>query len=283
MKISIITVCKNAEKTIEQTLLSVFNQTYKNIEYIIIDGASSDGTLGVIEKYKDRIACCISEPDTGIYNAMNKGIKQASGDILYFLNSNDTVYDEKVFEEIIRHYQNTLGLEIVCGNVQFVNKEKQNTRILKYDKFKSIRPYGYTNPCHQVMFFSAELFKKYGLYDESFVVFGDYDKNVEFLVKNRAKFKYIDRFIARFQDDGISSNPNGGMTELFKKERSLIIKRYGEFFERESVQSAYKFTKLMIKIFAKPYEHVKKKELWMSDFEPLLNLLYPQDMLNISK
>ena len=96
MKISIITVVKNAEKTIENTILSVLNQTYKNIELIIIDGVSTDGTLDIINKYKDKISYFISEPDTGVYNAMNKGIKAATGDIFYFLNANDSLYDDKV-------------------------------------------------------------------------------------------------------------------------------------------------------------------------------------------
>ncbi|MPW86995.1 glycosyltransferase, partial [Moraxella catarrhalis] len=89
LKVSVITACFNSEKTIEDTILSVLHQTYKNIEYIIIDGASTDSTLEIIQKYRDQIACVMSEKDKGIYDAMNKGIKRSSGDIIALLNSDD--------------------------------------------------------------------------------------------------------------------------------------------------------------------------------------------------
>ena len=93
MKVSVICACYNAQNTIEDSILSVINQTYNNIEYIIIDGASADKTLEITEKYKDQISYFSSEPDTGIFNAMNKGIKASTGDIIYFLNSNDYLFD----------------------------------------------------------------------------------------------------------------------------------------------------------------------------------------------
>jgi glycosyltransferase involved in cell wall biosynthesis len=98
MKFSIITVCKDSEKTIENTILSVINQTYKNFEYIIIDGLSTDNTLNIIEKYRDKISQVISEPDNGLYDAMNKGIKLATGDYLFFLNSDDQFLHDNILE-----------------------------------------------------------------------------------------------------------------------------------------------------------------------------------------
>ena len=100
MKISIITVSYNAAKTIEQTISSVVNQTYQDIEYIIIDGGSTDGTMDIIRKYEDRIAYWISEPDKGIYDAMNKGIDVATGDYVYFLGADDRLVDANIIDKI---------------------------------------------------------------------------------------------------------------------------------------------------------------------------------------
>ena len=101
-KVSVITVCYNAEEFIENAINSVLNQTYINIEYIIIDGASKDSTVPIINKYKSKITFFLSEPDNGIYEAMNKGIKAATGDILYFLNSDDIFYDKYVIENVVK-------------------------------------------------------------------------------------------------------------------------------------------------------------------------------------
>ena len=116
MKISVITVCYNEAATIEKTLESIFNQTYQNIEFIVIDGGSTDGTLDIIEKYKDKIAYFVSEPDEGIYNAMNKGIKASSGEVLYFLNANDTLYSDDVLETVVSVFEKG-NYDFVYGNI----------------------------------------------------------------------------------------------------------------------------------------------------------------------
>ena len=99
-KISVITVCFNAVETIEETILSVINQTYSNIEYIIIDGASTDGTVDIVNKYRDKIACFVSEPDKGIYDAMNKAVKVAKGDWLFFINSDDVFINNECLQNV---------------------------------------------------------------------------------------------------------------------------------------------------------------------------------------
>ncbi len=116
MKISIITVCFNSSKTIEKTFQSILNQTYTNIEHIVIDGGSSDSTVDIIKKYKKSIARFVSEPDKGLYDAMNKGIKLASGDIVGILNSDDIYTDKKVLENVARFHENN-NIEVSFGNI----------------------------------------------------------------------------------------------------------------------------------------------------------------------
>lgn len=122
LKVSVITACFNSEKTIEDTILSVLHQTYKNIEYIIIDGASADSTLEIIQKYRDRIACVMSEKDKGIYDAMNKGIKRSSGDIIALLNSDDFYKDEFVVEKVVHEFERK-NCDSVYADLVFVKPD----------------------------------------------------------------------------------------------------------------------------------------------------------------
>ena len=118
--ISIITISYNAVKDIENTILSVLNQTYPNIEYIIIDGGSTDGTLDIIKKYQDKITYWVSEPDKGIYDAMNKGTLKATGEWLNFMNAGDTFYNEQVLENVFRdnNWENT---DVIYGDVIYIS------------------------------------------------------------------------------------------------------------------------------------------------------------------
>jgi len=121
-KVSIITITYNAEKVLERTIFSILNQTYKNIEYIIIDGASNDGTLIIVEKYKNDIDIIISEPDNGLYDAMNKGLKAANGEYVWFMNAGDEIFDENTTEEIFKN----LDADIYYGNALFVNNNGEH-------------------------------------------------------------------------------------------------------------------------------------------------------------
>jgi glycosyltransferase involved in cell wall biosynthesis len=134
MKVSIITASYNSEKTIRKAIQSVISQTYKDIEYIIVDGASSDNTLNIVHEYQDKISTIISEKDSGIYHAFNKGIEIASGDIVGFLNSDDCFANEHVIEEIVLHFKKT-NCDVVYGDLIY-QKEEQNIRHWKSNHFK---------------------------------------------------------------------------------------------------------------------------------------------------
>ncbi|NIQ17074.1 MAG: glycosyltransferase, partial [Candidatus Dadabacteria bacterium] len=130
MKISVITVVYNAEDTLEQTIMSVYGQSYNEIEYIIIDGSSSDATLSIINKHRDKISHVISEPDQGIYDAMNKGINISTGDVVGFLNADDLYYENNVVEKIIRCFE-TDSVDACYGDLVYVSKNNLS-KIVRY-------------------------------------------------------------------------------------------------------------------------------------------------------
>lgn len=204
MKISIITVCFNSAKTIEKTILSILEQTYDNIEYILIDGGSTDGTVEIIQSYKSRISGFISEPDKGLYDAMNKGIKLATGDTIGILNSDDLFYNNSVIQDIVNfHSKNDIDASI--GNiVQHKNGKivrKYNSINWKPEKLKI----GFMPP-HPSIFFKRELFEKFGYYKLDFISGADYELITRFFLKNNLTYKYSGITTTSMAMGGISSS-----------------------------------------------------------------------------
>lgn len=224
MKISIITVCYNEAGTIENTLQSIFSQTYQNIESIIIDGKSTDGTLDIIEKYRNKIAYFISEPDEGIYNAMNKGIKASTGDVLYFLNANDTLYSDDVIEAVVNCFKKG-GYDFVYGNINHVYPEENELSDYKqYSKNRNYHALLSKQICHQACFYKKSLFDKLGLYDENFVISADHDFNMKILTDKKLKTCHIRKVIANFKRLGISTCEKN--EKIRENENRLIFHRY---------------------------------------------------------
>lgn len=189
MKISIITVCFNSSKTIEKTLQSILSQTYNNIEYIVVDGGSSDSTLEILKKYTKIISKLISEPDKGLYDAMNKGIKSATGDIVGILNSDDIYNDEKVIENIA-YFHNNNNIEVSLGNIIQITDSGKITR--KYSA-KNWSPNKLKNgfmPPHPSIFIKRKLFEEHGYYHLDFVSGADYELIVRFFLKNNISWKF---------------------------------------------------------------------------------------------
>lgn len=176
MTFSVITVCFNAQDLLEKTILSVLEQTHPQIEYIIIDGKSRDNTLAIVEKYKGRIARIVSEPDQGIYDAMNKGIKLSSGDYLYFLNAGDQFVSPQTIAETAQ-FSGEQNAEIIYGNVQLQNK---SDRWVLNDKaftgeIKDLH-YLYNNMfCQQRAFFKRSIFDQLGGFDVSYKIIADFE------------------------------------------------------------------------------------------------------------
>jgi glycosyltransferase involved in cell wall biosynthesis len=214
--ITVVTVVRNGEKTLEETILSIINQTYTNIEYIIIDGASTDGTLDIIKKYEEKIDYWISEADKGIYDAMNKGIDLATGKFLIFMNTGDIFFSKYVINIFV---SKVIDLNsIYYGDAMYVNNYliEKTFRGGIFNKYRL----ALTNICHQTIFYPKIIYKKYK-YNINFKYLADWVYNM--MLFKRYKFVYINQIIAFYDNSGVSVS-NRDLT--FEKKYKWIILRY---------------------------------------------------------
>lgn len=224
MKITIVTVCFNAEKTIELTMRSVLNQTYLEIEYLIIDGKSNDGTLDIVREYADdkRIKL-LSENDSGLYNAMNKAVDLSTGEYIIFMNSGDVFCDDRVLEDMIPY----LRSDLVYGNV--IRKKQKGDIIEKYHgkhRITCLLLMG-RMMCHQALFTRTDIMKEYR-FDERIKICADYDFIMR-AKKNKCSMKYIDRIVSIVDNiEGISSQLDN--YEVMRKEDDRSLKENFVFY-----------------------------------------------------
>ncbi len=206
MKISIITVCYNAEKTIEDTIKSVLDQNYDDVEYIIIDGASTDKTVDIITKYKDKLSYFISEPDKGIYDAMNKGILMATGDIVGVLNSDDFYADSNVLSTIANVFKEK-KVDSVFADLVYIRPENLN-KIVRYYSSRRFYPekfvYGWM-PAHPTFFVRRVIYEKYGLFKTDYKIAADYELLVRFLYRHRISYYYLNKVLIKMRTGGVST------------------------------------------------------------------------------
>lgn len=222
MKISIITVVYNNEATIRDAIESVLNQTYSNIEYVIIDGNSKDNTVSIIEEYKERLGYFSSQPDKGLYDAMNKGIQMATGDLIGILNSDDTFNSNSVIEDIANfHKQNDIDASI--GNII---QHRENGQIVRLYSSKCWNPeklkIGFMPP-HPSIFFKRNLFHKFGNYELGFKIGADYELITRFFLKNNISWKYLDITTTSMLVGGLSSSGSSSY-KLISKEIQKALK-----------------------------------------------------------
>ncbi|RTY91098.1 glycosyltransferase [Flavobacterium sp. RSP46] len=205
MKISIITVCYNSSKTIEKTIVSVANQTYKDLEFIIVDGDSKDNTIEIVKKHESVISNWISEQDNGLYDAMNKGISMATGDLIGILNSDDTFNSATVIEEIFAFHQEN-NIDASVGNII---QHKEDGSIVRLYSSKNWSPeklsIGFMPP-HPSIFFKKELFSKFGYYDLNFKIGADYELITRFFLKNNICWKFSGITTTAMLVGGLSSS-----------------------------------------------------------------------------
>ena len=251
MKITVITVSRNSGATIEETILSVFIQSYKDIEHLIVDGASSDNTLSIIERHSDKIAAYISEPDNGIYHAMNKGINMASGDIIGFLNSDDVFANDNVINKISSVFNDKL-IDACYGDLLYLSKD--HSKIIRHWKSKQYQDglckTGWM-PAHPTFYVRKKIYEKYGVYNLDYKYQSDYEMTLRFLEVNKIRSYYLPEVLVKMRIGGVSNNSFMGIIKgnleayrackMHFPETSLmfiprkIISRLGQFISKPEV------------------------------------------------
>ncbi len=206
-KVSIITVSYNSASTIRDTIESVLAQDYPDVEYIIVDGASRDGTMDIVREYEDRIATVISEPDKGIYDAMNKGIDAATGDVVGILNSDDFYVGETSISQLIGRMEGKQA-DCVFADLVFVDPKDTN-RVVRYYDSGNFRPerlrYGWM-PAHPTFMVKRELYQKHGGYALDYEVAADYEMMVRLLHTAKASYAYLPAVVIKMRAGGVSTS-----------------------------------------------------------------------------
>lgn len=216
MKLSIITINYNNIHGLQKTIDSVVKQTYRDFEFIVIDGGSTDGSVEVIEKNTDRINYSVSEKDSGIYNAMNKGIKVSKGDYLIFLNSGDSLYSGNTLEEIFK--LDLFDREIIYGSACFLKNEKKT--MMQFPDILNMSFFMNDMICHQAILFKKTVFEKFGMYDEKYKLSSDWLLLVKALYNN-SNYLRIDSVICIYDCSGATSSVDG-TTLLYKERRAML-------------------------------------------------------------
>lgn len=206
MKVSIITVSCNSVDTIEDTILSVSSQSYPEIEHIIIDGASTDGTTDIINNHKAKITYFISEPDMGIYDAMNKGIARANGDLVGILNADDLYYDCNVIASIVAEFKKT-NTDSIFADLVYV-KKNDTSKVVRYYRSKNFKPYRFAfgwMPAHPTFFAKKEVYQRYGVYRTDYKIAADYELLVRFIATHKISYSYMPKILVRMRMGGVST------------------------------------------------------------------------------
>lgn len=206
MKISLITVTYNSEKYLSHCIESVQRQNYSDIEHIIIDGNSSDNTVSIIKKYESGIAKWISEPDRGMYDAINKGMKMATGEVIGILNSDDMLASEDVIADIAKTFEEQ-NVDSVFGDLEYVDQENTNRvfRVWKGQKYRrNLFRIGWM-PGHPTFYIKRSLIEKYGGYENHYFTAADYELMARYLFKHRISAHYLPKLIVRMRRGGASN------------------------------------------------------------------------------
>ncbi len=206
LKVSIITITYNSELTLAETLDSVINQSYQNIEYIVVDGKSTDRTLSIIQSRKNKISKIISEKDNGLYDALNKGIAMATGDIIGFLHSDDFYTHTQVIEHVASAFENSKA-DALYADLWYVDRE-QTDKVIRTWKSGNYKHGQFLNgwmPPHPTFFVKKECYQKYGVFNLDFVSAADYELMLRFIHKYHIKLVYLPEVIVKMRVGGKSN------------------------------------------------------------------------------
>lgn len=220
MKISIITVCYNSARTIADTLRSIAGQTYPDIEYIVIDGGSSDGTVGLIRELGPQGTVIVSEADDGIYDAMNKGIALATGDVIGFLNADDVYADTDVLAKVAKVMAHE-GLDALFGDVEFFRSENPERTVRRYRsaRFSPGRIAWGSMPAHPALFLHRRVYERFGSFRTDYRISGDFELVARIFHQNTLKYRYLPEVLVRMRTGGVST---GGWRNTLLLNREVL-------------------------------------------------------------
>lgn len=240
--ITVVTVVLNGRSSIESTIQSVLSQSYKYLEYIVIDGGSTDGTHDIIRKYQDRIDYWLSEKDNGIYDAMNKGIKLGRGEWIGILNADDTYHRhalERVAQEVVCHED----IGVIYSNIAYDTNRRKNV-LLRAPSMLKLSHFWRTPLYHPAMFVKRTIYKKYGTFDPTYLIAGDYELMLRYFLAG-VVFRYVEDILADMKMGGASMRN----VAIGSREVRQIAKRYGIFTPKFA--ASYYVNKLKIVIALK--------------------------------
>ena len=245
LKVSIITICYNAENTILKTVKSVLDQDYANIEYIIIDGASTDKTVSILNKFSNNEFKLLSEKDEGLYDAINKGISICTGDIIGLLHSDDIYPNSKVISTIVSHFELDKSTEALSSSVEIYKSSNFTNpyRIYKANSFKSWQFKIGIQPPHPGFFITKNAFEKVGYYRTQYKISGDFDWLLRAILLNKIKVKYTD-YVSVFMLDGGLSSSGWKSKVRMNNENLKILKSHGIYSNKIFI-----YLKYFLKIF----------------------------------
>ena len=207
MKVSIITTTYNSGKTLRDAIDSVMAQTYKDIEYIVVDGGSTDDTLSIVREYGDAVAKMVSEPDKGIYDAMNKGLALATGDIIGILNSDDFLASPSIIDSVVKTFDDNPKLDGVHGDLYYVDKDNTDT-IIRYWHTAEYREHSFFrgwHPAHPTLYLRREVYQKFGVFDLRFPLSADFELMLRLFECCRIKTRHLDLIMVRMRMGGATS------------------------------------------------------------------------------
>ncbi|AFH93111.1 glycosyltransferase [Providencia stuartii MRSN 2154] len=218
MKVSIITATYNSSNTIIDTLKSLENQSYPNIEYIVVDGASKDNTLEIVKKYSTKISKIISEPDKGIYDALNKGIDASTGDIIGFLHSDDIFAYSNAIEDLVNTLINEQS-HAIYADLEYVSKENTSNVVRRWvsGNYKHSNLKKGWMPPHPTFFMKRNLYKQYGSFDLNFKISADYDSLLRYLWLNNISVSYLPKVVTKMRVGGESNRSFLNILKRLKK------------------------------------------------------------------
>uniref|UniRef100_C6E0K8 Glycosyl transferase family 2 n=1 Tax=Geobacter sp. (strain M21) TaxID=443144 RepID=C6E0K8_GEOSM len=226
-KISIITVSYNSGATIEDTIKSVANQNYPNVEYVVVDGLSTDSTLGILKSYSDVITKVISEKDSGIYDAMNKGIAHATGDIVGLINSDDILSDNLVLQRVSEVFSDNPEIEACYGDLCYV-RQNDLKKTIRYWRSKPYQTDFFNKgwvPPHPTLYIRREIYEKYGGFDLNYNIAADFELMLRFMEVHKIKTAYLPNVLVKMRLGG-TTNKNIKNIILQNLEIRLALKKH---------------------------------------------------------